>query len=367
MTDLARPNAAARWVARARAGRRAGPASFRGGQYVQIAVFTVLVALIAPALAHNTYTQTLVNLWLLYSLAALGFFVIFGLAGQFAFSQAFVMGVGAYVSAWVAKSHPTWVGLVVAVTVVGVISLAFALLTIRTSHFYFAIATFGLSSIGLLVIQQWPALGGSGGQVIGVPLATWFGRTFMYQEDVFWLFLAFLVLGLLVTCLLERSSIRREALALKDNELVAATLGVAVVKHRVATFVIGSCFGGVAGSLYAHWQTVLSTDAFGLNLGTGVFLMVVLGGLGSKWGAVIGAGFYVFVPQWLGVAVQYQQLLYGALLVVIMVTCPQGIIGALTAGARMARGLGRIRGAPRSSAEPVTAADEEAPRDVARR
>jgi branched-chain amino acid transport system permease protein len=217
------------------------------------------------------------------------------------------------------------------------VAFLFSLLTLRTSHFYFAIATFGLSSIGLLVIHQWPALGGSGGQIVGIPLATWFGRTYFFPEDVFWLFLVFVVLGLVVTCMLERSAIRREALALKDNEVVAATLGVPVLRHRVATFVIGSCYGAVAGSLYAHWQTVLSTDAFGLNLGTGIFLMVVLGGLGSKWGAVIGAGFYVFVPQWLGVAVQYQQLLYGALLVVIMMAAPQGITGLLTSAWRAVR------------------------------
>lgn len=322
---------------RTRAGT-SGPASFSGGQYVQVLIFAVAVAIIGPQWAGgDPYTQTLINLWLLYVLAALGFYVIFGLAGQFAFSQAFLMGVGAYTSAWVAKSNPTWVGMLAAVVVVAGVAFFFALLTLRTSHFYFAIATFGLSSIGLLVIHQWPALGGSGGQIIGIPVGTWFGRGYFFPEDVFWLFLVFVVLGLVVTCMLERSAIRREALALKDNEVVASTLGVPVLKHRVVTFVIGSCYGAVAGSLYAHWQTVLSTDAFGLNLGTGIFLMVVLGGLGSKWGAVIGAGFYVFVPQWLGVAVQYQQLLYGALLVIIMMAAPQGIVGLLLSGWRMVR------------------------------
>lgn len=334
-----------------------GPPSFHGGQYLQVVLFVAATAILAPALATNPYTQTLVNLWLLYSLASLGFFVIFGLAGQFAFSQAFMMGIGAYVSAWVSRSHPTWFAMLVAILVVAVIALVFALITIRTSHFYFAIATFGLSSIGLLVIQQWPVLGGNAGQIVGIPLGSWFGWTFLDQADVFWLFLVFLLIALLMTSLLERSAIRREALAMKDNELVAATLGVSVVKHRVITFVIGSCYGCVAGALYAHWQTVLSTDAFALNLGTGIFLMVVLGGVGSKWGAVIGAGFYVFVPQWLGVAVQYQQLLYGVLLVLIMMACPQGIVGLLDDGRRMiqARLLERWTRSAQRPAEEVAA------------
>jgi branched-chain amino acid transport system permease protein len=310
------------------------PASFRGNQYIEVGLFVLVVALVIPTITTSSYTENLVNLWLLYSLAAIGFYIIFGLAGQFAFSQAFVMGLAAYLSAWVTKFFPVWTGMLIAVVVVAIVAFVFALITLRTSHFYFAIATFGLSSIGLLVIKQWGALGGSGGQVVGIPVASWFGKTFASQNQTFWLFLAFLTLGLLVTSMLERSVIRREALALKDNETVATTLGLAVQKHRIMTFVIGSCFGAVAGSLYAHWQTVLSTDAFSLDLGTGIFLMVILGGLGSKWGSVIGAGFYVFVPQWLDAA-KYQQLLYGALLVVIIMVCPEGLIGLLWRGLRI--------------------------------
>ena len=188
-----------------------GPASFRGWQYLQIAVFTALVALVAPAVATNPYTQTLVNIWILYALAALGFYVIFGLAGQFAFSQAFLMGIGAYVSAWVTKSFPTPVGMLVAVLAVAAIAFVFALITLRTSHFYFAIATFGLSSIGIQVIHHWPVLGGNAGQIVGIAPGEWFGRVFFFADDVFWLLLAFLALGLVVTAMIERSPLRREA------------------------------------------------------------------------------------------------------------------------------------------------------------
>ena len=121
MTDILARFAAARSAPPNSFGAAKGtrfPASYRGNQYTAVVVFIALAAVIVPRLASNPYTQNLVNLWLLYALAALGFYVIFGLAGQFAFSQAFLMGVGAYVSAWIAKSNPTWVAMLGAIAVV---------------------------------------------------------------------------------------------------------------------------------------------------------------------------------------------------------------------------------------------------------
>lgn len=339
-----------------RAGRGASyPASFAGYQYVSILVFGLLAATVVPAVVSSAYTENLVDNWLLYAIAAVGFFIIFGLGGQFAFSQAFMMGLGGYVSAWAAGSGSAWRGMLAAIVVVAAVAAVFALLALRTSQMYFAIATFGLSQIGVLVIQRWGALGGINGQRLGIAPTSWFGYNFVSQTSFYYLFLIFLVVGLLLAALLERSPLRRTILAFKDDEIVASTLALDVRKHRIVTFVIGSTYAAVAGSLYAHWQTFLSTDGFGLDTGTGIFLMVVLGGLRWKWGAILGAAFYVFVPQWLNVTVQYTSILYGALLVVIMMVCPDGLLGLVRTGVErlaphLPSGNARIAGSPDTAA-----------------
>lgn len=304
-----------------------GPANYRARQYIEIAAFLVIIAVAIPSMALGNYAANLVNLWLIYSLAAVGFYLYFGLAGQFAFSQAFMMAFGAFLSARLATVMPFGVAFLAALGIGVVLSIAFALVARKTNHFQFAIATFGLSELGIIVIRGWPTLGGASGQLFSVSPIEFFGRPLRSQSEVFWILLAALGAGLVMLALIERSPIRRESLALKSNEVVAATVGVPILKHRLVTFVVGSSFAIAAGSLYAHWQGVLSTASFGLDLGTGIFLMVVLGGAGSKWGAIIGAAFYVFVPQWLSVAVQYRTILYGVLLVVIMVVAPKGLIG----------------------------------------
>jgi branched-chain amino acid transport system permease protein len=135
------------------------------------------------------------------------------------------------------------------------------------------------------------------------------------------------VVALLIVSLIERSPLRREAIAARDAPMVARTLGIPVAWIQVIMFVLGSVFAAVAGSLYAQWQGVISPDTFGIDLSIGIFLMAILGGLGSMWGVIIGAAFYVFIPQYLQSFSQYQNIIYGGLLVVILVLLPEGLVG----------------------------------------
>lgn len=338
--------AAGRGLARAAAGRggRPGPVppSYRRHSYLSVLVFALAVALLGPLLGTDRVAAHLVNLWLLYALAAVGFYAVYGLAGRFSFCHTFMMLLGAYTSAWVtAHVSSTLLGIVCALVVVGVVAAVFAIATSRAAHFYFAIATLGLTELGSIVFRHWQSFTGPDGARNNIAYPEFLGHTLRTTGEVFWLLLVVLVLGILGVILIERSPLRRDAVAARDLPEVAATCGVRSSRVQTQLFVVGSMYGGLAGALYGHWQGFVSPESFGLDLAIGVFLMVILGGSHSLWGAVLGAGVYVLLPELLSRFTRWQTLLYGALLVIILIVLPRGFLGlagdAVTVGWRWLR------------------------------
>lgn len=300
----------------------------RTSPYVRLAAFLAAAALyrefrISGLAGENTY-----NLWLFYATVVVGFWFVFGLAGQFAFSQAAFAGLGGYAYNWASRHHTFWVGLVFAIVASGALAGLFALLVRRASHFYFAIATLGLGEILHLVFTKWDAFtGGLGGEAIGVRSISVNGHALTSGTQVFWFLLAMLGLALLAGMLLERSPVRREVIATRDHESVAATLGTPVLRLRVSLFMLGSVVAGVAGAVFVAWKGFATPDTFGLELAIGVFLMLIVGGVDSLWGPVLGAAFYVYIPEWLHRFSEYKDVIYGGLLVVAVLVVPEGFVG----------------------------------------
>jgi branched-chain amino acid transport system permease protein len=329
--------------AAARRRSSARPPVYRLHQYRTVIIFTVAVGLYVPLLVHSRLEQSLVNFWLLYSIMTVGFYLVFGMAGQFAFSQAFMVGLGAYTSGYIGATQPFWVAFIVAVAFSAGVAATFGLLVRKSSHFYFAVATLGLSEIGILVFNQATHFSGVGGQRLNIPSPSLFGYSFDTEMKFFFLALGVLFLALLLTSAVERSPVRREAVAVRDKELVSSTLGLPILKYKIVMYAIGSGIAAAAGSLYAHWQGVISPDVFNVDLGIAIFLMLILGGADSKWGAVLGAAFYTWVPDYLHSVAKYKEIVYGGLLVIVIIALPEGLIGVLDL---VRRRLGRPRVGP---------------------
>src|SRR5436309_6678087 len=159
--------------------RKVKPPIYRGMPYVTIALFLIGLVVYRNWRTHGLAQEQLFNLWLLYAFVVLGFYFVFGIAGQFAFSQAAVFGLGGYVSAWATfnHSHPVFVGMIAAAVVVLVVSFLFALLMQKTEHFYFAVGTLGLQTIIVLIITQWSHFThAGGGEVSGIRPWSMFGH-----------------------------------------------------------------------------------------------------------------------------------------------------------------------------------------------
>jgi branched-chain amino acid transport system permease protein len=305
---------------------RLAPPTFRRHQVLG-ALGVAAVGVVISLLRSDGVSLGLLSQWATYALAGTGFYLVYGLSGQFAFSQAAFMGIGAYTSAW-ASEHVGFVGgFAAAIVVAVVVSLAFSWLVRRSSEFYFAIATLALSYLALIIFREWEAFTDRGGEVLGIPRPDLFGWDLSSDRDVLWLTLAVLAVGLVLTALIERSPLRRSAIAFRDKHDVAATSGVPVDWIRYTFFALGSAFAAAAGSLSAHRVGFLSPDSFSLQLGIDLFLVLLLGGIGSMWGASIGAAFVVYAPEQLRFVGQYQELIYGLMLVIVVLALPKGLVG----------------------------------------
>lgn len=332
------------------------PPVLRRLQFIEIVVVSALVA-VGSTLVSGAVGLGLIQNWLLLSMVGVGFFLVFGLGGQFAFSQAAFYGIGAYTSAWATRGHigadghtlvgghPFIVGFLAAVVVSVIVALVFSVIVQRANQFYFAIATLALSYLALDLIQKTKGFA-NGGDVSRVKEASLMGYAFATPHRQVVLLIGGLAVALLAVALIERSPMRRELIALRDNPIATSTTGVPVRKLRFEVFVVGSTIAAAAGSLYAHTNGSLSLETFGLGLGIDIFLIVLFGGIGTMWGALLGAAFVVWVPERLKFVGNHQDLVYGIALVVVMVLFPQGLEGIVRSLVGRAKGLRRSADAP---------------------
>ncbi|WP_433045983.1 branched-chain amino acid ABC transporter permease [Dactylosporangium sp. CS-033363] len=306
---------------------------------VQIAVVTAVLALL-PLFAGNDYQLTVLGLLLIYTIAGIGFYVILGLSGQFAFSHAATMGIGAYCAAYAARTQGFWVSLLFAVAVCAVLAAVVKLLLWRASDFYFGIATLGLASVTIITFRAWESFTGPASNAVMVTVPTVFGAEVTTPGDYYWLFLAFFVAGMLVVHRLRASALHRESIAVRDKPLTAAGLGIHNTRNQLVVFVVGSCYAAVAGALYAQSQGFISSPSFDLNLGINLFVVVIVGGMQSMWGPLLGAAFVIVLPELIRPAQNHRQLILAAVLVLTIVLLPEGLMGL---AAPIRRAAARLR------------------------
>lgn len=302
---------------------------YERGHYITLGVVLLLVALVSQLVSKGS-SVNLLNLWVVYSIAALGFYWIFALGGRFAFSQTFMMALGGYGTAYLDDR-----GLPFVLCVLGGVGLTVFMAVVigsvlwRTEHFYFALGTLAVAEIGTVVFGRTSTFTGVNGNITGVSYPMVFGQELRTDGEVFWLLGTVLAAVLLLSIWIRRSPLSRQLNAVREIPTVSRSVGVSVDSLRMKMFVLGSAVGGLAGALITHWQGFIGVDSFGLDLGIGLFLIVLLGGLASHWGVLIGAAFYVAVPELLSGLEQYMSVIYGALLLVVILVFPGGLIGVL--------------------------------------
>lgn len=341
----------------------ARPPAMNGSPYAWLIVFGVSMVVLRFAPAWGADQALLFNQWIYYTILVVGFYFVFGVSGQFAFSQAAFAMVGGYTSAWATREGIDWIlAVALGVLAASVIALAFAWIARKASLFFLAIATLALGELITEVIKEWKEFTGQVGaevprvapiEILGWKATSLANSPATNERNIFWVYLVGLGAVLLIGIWMARSPAKREAIAARDQTMVAATLGIPTTRVRIVMFVLGSSIGAFAGSLFVHGRGFAQPQEFSVELGLGVFVMLIVGGVESLWGPVLGAAFYVWLPHLLnrldinlfGHEIRdYNQIIYGSLLLLTMIFAPRGLVGILHAvKERLQRGAERSR------------------------
>ncbi|WKU19057.1 branched-chain amino acid ABC transporter permease [Advenella alkanexedens] len=283
------------------------------------------------------YILNLLTLATIYSIAAASLNVLVGYAGIFSIAHAIFFGLGAYAGAQFALLIVPDVLLasLIGAVVSGALSLLLALPALRVRGEYFVAAGLGLQMVGITIFSEAHSLTGGHGGLVGIPPATLFGFDVSSPGAFLAVCLVALLLSLAVIQVLMRSSFGRALMSIRDNESAAESFGKNVPLLKTLAMVVGCAIVGVAGTLFAFNLAFINVESFTLEQSILMLAMVVIGGVGTLSGPLIGAVFLLILPAILTFIPfippteigTVQQFIYGSLMAVLMIFKPSGIAG----------------------------------------
>lgn len=266
----------------------------------------------------------------LYVLLAVGLQLTTGLAGQISLGHAAFYAIGGYTAALLATraGWPFLATLPASILVVAVAGLILGAPSLRVRDDFLAIVTLGLGLITQSLANNLPLTGGALG-ISAIPAPAIGSFTFRL-ESYTGLVVAITALGVGVAVLLSRSRLGLIWRAVRDDDLAAGAMGMPVRVLKVTAFAVGSAYAGLAGALLAYHLGFIGAESFGVSVSITVLAMIVLGGLGSLPGAVVGALVLSLLPEVLRPLASYRLTLYGALLAFVIAYRPGGLLGGGT-------------------------------------
>jgi branched-chain amino acid transport system permease protein len=301
---------------------------------------TLVVAVTAPLWVWNPYHLHTLIMAGIFAVLALSLNVLLGYTGQLSLGHAAFFGIGAYASGLltVKLEWSPWIGLLVAVALPGLAGWGIGRLALKIRGAYFVLLTISFAGVVSLVSVNWMELTNGPLGLPGVPpleiaLPGLPALSLRTKTAYYYVVLAAVALCYLVCLGLVRSRVGRALVALRENEPLAESVGINVTHYLVLATVVSAAMAGLGGGLYAHYTRFVSPEVFLFTYTVTMVIMVVAGGKGTLTGPVVGAVLFTALPEVLRAATswQWQMLLYGILLVVVLFFMPQGIVPSLRA------------------------------------
>jgi len=305
-------------------------------------VLGLTVAATAPAWVWNPYHLHTLIMAGIFAVLALSLNLLLGYTGQLSLGHAAFFGIGAYATGLltVKLEWSPWIGLLAAIVLPGVAGYVIGRLALKLRGAYFVLLTISFAGCVSLVSVNWMDLTNGPLGLPGVPpleiaLPGLPALSLRTKTAFYYVVLAAVALSYLVCLALIRSRVGRALVALRENETLAASVGIDGTHYLVLAAVGSAAMAGFGGGLYAHYTRFVSPEVFLFTYTVTMVIMVVAGGKGTLAGPVVGAVLFTVLPEALRAATswQWQMLLYGILLVGVLFFMPDGIVPAL-------RGLG---------------------------
>jgi branched-chain amino acid transport system permease protein len=300
-------------------------------RFFTLLLLAAVIALLPLIFRSGYYFRVAALVWI-SALAAIGLNILMGQAGQVSLGHAGFFGIGAYAVA-IGPTHlgvPSWAALILGAALSGVLALLIGKPVLRLRGHYLAIATLGLGVLVAIVLtneSRWT------GGPDGMPVARLelFGWRLRGAETWYWVSGGALLVGAWLALNLADTPTGRALRALHDSEVAARVVGIDVAAYKLRAFVIAAVYASVAGSLLALMNGFITPDQAGFLHSVELVTMVVVGGLGSVPGAIVGAAVLVTLPQLLTVFREYEHLVLGLLIMLFMIFLREGIVPSLRA------------------------------------
>lgn len=294
--------------------------------------FLILIML-APQIFAGGYLMNVLVFVGINTMLAIALNLLLGYAGQISLGHAGFFGLGAYISGILTTSYSLnpWIAMPVAAVVVGCLAGIIGFPILKLKGHYLAMATLGLGIIIFIVFNETVELTGGPSGLSSIPNLNIAGISFDSDVKNYYLIWGFTLAVMLFSINLANSRVGRALRAVHDSEVAAQVLGVNSRILKVQIFALSAVISSLAGSLYAHTMTFLSPASFGFNFSIELLTMVVIGGLGSIYGSFLGAALLTLLPEFLRGANDYDIIIYGALLMIMVMFMPGGLVRGIPA------------------------------------
>lgn len=291
-------------------------------------VFALLLAL--PLVTTNNYVLHVFISMGIYVILSLSLNFVTGFAGQLSLGHAAFYGIGSYVGALIMLNFHVnfFLALIISAVVSGLFGFLLGLPTLRLKGDYLAIVTLGFGEIVRLVFINWAKVTRGPLGLPGIPKPTIFGVNLSTSMAFYYMAIVMIIVTVVIMNKIINSGIGMAMQTVKSDEIAAESVGIQPIKYKMLAFVISSAFAGLAGCFYASFISYISPTTFIYNTSITILAMVVLGGLGSIPGSIVGAVILTLAPELLRFLSNYRMLIFGALMVVMMIYRPQGFWGA---------------------------------------
>jgi branched-chain amino acid transport system permease protein len=299
-------------------------------------IFSIFVfaLIIIPILIHQFqairhYIELMVFVGI-FSLITIGLNLLIGYAGQISVGHAAFFGLGAYTSGVLTGRFDfnPWLALILAAVVTLAVAYLVGIPCLKLHGHYLAMATLAIGVIIYIVLNEWDRVTGGPSGLTGIPKISLFG----YRLDSDMKYYVF-VWGVVVLCVifsinLIHSRMGRALRSVSGSEDAAKAIGVNTPRVKIQVFLISALYASIAGTLYAHYMNFISPSTFGLFFSIKLIIMVVLGGIASIWGGILGAFVITYLSnEWLSFMAEFELVTFGVVLLLMTIFLPDGIFG----------------------------------------
>jgi branched-chain amino acid transport system permease protein len=294
----------------------------------------VILTLIAPLLTRNEYHIEIFIQMCIFIIVALGLNLLTGYTGQLSVGHAAFCAIGGYLSGWLSihLHFPFLIAFGISSLVTGILGYLIGFAALTTKGPYLAMITIGVGEIIRLLIVNTPSITRGPMGMTRIPVPDSFSFQFSTTRSKAYIAIAAIYLCIFFIRRIMSSKVGRAFLAIRENEDAAAAMGINTHLYKTLSFGLSTLIAGMAGSLYAHIYTVLSPEIFNLDLSVQFLTMVVVGGMGTIMGPIIGSVFLVILPELLRGLAKYQMLIFGVMLMLCMCLIPYGLMGFFEKG-----------------------------------